>query len=229
MNQPVEEKCVCCCECCDLCVLGNWLINLCDCECNYDCNCLAKFWFCKPDVCYPLFRISIYPCMLSFCASYTAVCGSLNLVALILMISCCGGGGGGGGTSASGDPIENPCKICDECCDAWTWLPLSKICNELHFWSSTNYENAPRDEKEHYFWSTSFTCFNETFCTEPQEQKADTVTVQPQTQKASIPSSVPKIASDELPSYAQVDAFSAILNIELVPGKRESWSSVSDV
>ena len=225
MSQPVEDKCVCCCKCCDLCNLCNWFINLCDCECNYDCNCLAKFWFCKPDVCYPLFKISIYPCMLSFCASYTTFCCSLHLAALILMVSCCGGAMQG----AAGEPkIENPCKSCDECDEAWTWLPLRKMCNELNFWSSTNYENAYRDEQRQYFWSTSFTCFNKTFCTKPQSQKADIITVQPQAQtQASMPSSAPK--SNELPSYAQFEAFSAISNIELVPGNRENWQSVSDV
>ena len=222
MNQPDEkDKCVCCCECCELYACCILCTKLCDCECKYNCNCFANYWFCNPDVCFPLFKISIYPCMLSFCASHAAVCCSLHLVALILMVSCCGGAG----QSASGD-LENPCKICDECDEAWTWIPLWKMCNELKC-SYSGYENASRDEEGRFFWSTSYTCFNETFCTESEEQKADTVTVQPQAQtQASMPSA-PK--SNELPSYEQFEAFSAIAKIELVPGNRENWQSVSDV
>lgn len=224
MSQPVEDKCVCC-FCCDLCAWCTKCTNFCDCECNYDCNCLAKFWFCKPDVCFPLFRISIYPCMLPFCASYTTVCCSLHLAALILMVACCGGGG-----ETSSSNSENPCKTCDECDDAWMWIPLRKMWNVLFCTGGLRgYERSRHYENGEHFWSTSSTCFNKTFCTKPQSQKADIVTVQPQAQEASMPSSVPKFASDELPSYAQFEAFSAISKIELVPGNRETWMSVSDV
>lgn len=195
------ERDDCCCD---------WFINLCNCECNYNCNCLAKYSFCKPYPCFICYKVSIRPCILSFCIPYTAVCISGHLVVGCLI--CFSGGCGD-----KNDQTNISCDKCDKCTDAYFFNPLSKMCHELFSWNTDSGDGR-------FFETTSYKFFTKTFCDK------DSVTIQPPLQKVSVPLPVPQIPKEEeLPTYSDYLVFTAISQIKLKPGNREEWSTDSNV
>ena len=211
MTNHEEGNCFCI-NCCNSCLGCVCCINLCDYECKYDCNCFANCWFCNPRGCFPLFRVSIYPCVVSGCILSTTFCASNSLC--ILMLSCIRKSA----QNIVGEPkIINPCKQCDDCALAYLWFPFWKMVNEIMCYGGCmGYENAHHTDKREIFWCTSYTCFKGTFCTEP-------VTVQPQAHKVPVHevSEVHKFLF-VLPSYEETPN-EEFCSVEFKIEERENW------
>ena len=223
----------CCCECCDYHACCDWCIDLCDCACDYDCNCIAKYWFCNIDVCFPCIKIAILPCVLSFCIPFTSFWIAEHLVVALLCCLCSGG---------ASKNTDNPCYSeftkCDECDNACFWFPLIKMCNELKCCDRFGgYENSYDNEKERYFRCTSHTGMKEMFFTK-------SVTVQPVMQNSvsvlpvlsQIPPPYQEVGKvfylkiEISPPYEEVEGqgqSQAILPVCFVPNIREQWPLVS--
>jgi hypothetical protein len=229
LEMSSQMSCYCCCECCDYYVFCDWCIALCDCECDYDCNCLAKYWFCNIDVCFPCIKTAILPCVLAILIPFTSFCIAQHLVVAFLCCACsdC--------TSTNGD--INPCidqfNKCEECDDACFWTPCIKMWSELiccdKFMGYEKWENNT-EEQERYFECTSHTKMKEMFFTK-------SVTVQPVMQTNVL---VRSVSTEIPPPYHAVSDFSeisppyeevegqGILPIDFNSNIRIQWSPVSE-